>query len=48
MKVFIAFNFPGVDPKSKEAEEIIEDLDADLNEFANQFQTPYVWEWVDH
>lgn len=47
MKILVAFNFPDVKPNTKEADNIVEDLEADLSEFANQFQTPYVWEWVD-
>ena len=34
MKVFVVFDYPGVDPDSEEADNIIECLEIDLDHFA--------------
>jgi hypothetical protein len=34
MKVYVVFDFPGVDPDSEEADNIIECLEIDLDHFA--------------
>lgn len=43
MKVNIIFDFPGVDPNSEEADNIIQCLEIDLN---NTFDDDYNW-WID-
>lgn len=42
MKVFVVFDFPGVnDPNSEEADHIIENLEIDLDHFAEE--TGHIW-----
>lgn len=41
MKVIVVFDYPGVDPNSEEADNIIESLEIDLDHFAEN--TGNVW-----
>jgi len=34
LKVYVVFDFPGVDPNDEEADDIIESLEIDLDHFA--------------
>ena len=41
MKVIVIFDFPGVDPNSEDADNIIESLEIDLDSFAEE--TGVIW-----
>lgn len=41
MKVTVIFDYPGIDPNSDDADNIIEELEIDLDHFANE--TGNVW-----
>ena len=41
MKVIVVFDYPGVDPNSEEADNIIESLEIDLDHFSDE--TGSVW-----
>lgn len=41
MKVFVVFDFPGVDPNSEEADSIVEELEIDLDYFSEE--TGNIW-----
>lgn len=42
MKVFVVFDFPGVDPNSEEADNIIECMELDLSD-AMDNDSGYMW-----
>lgn len=41
MKVIVVFDYPGVDPNSEEADNIIECLEIDLDHYAEE--TGHIW-----
>lgn len=41
MKVYVVFDYPGVDPNSEEADDIVSGLEIDLENFAED--TGNVW-----